>query len=42
MLNSLLRAEVPKLADFYGVRYFTAKGLKYIGRHQRGSNNAGS
>jgi len=42
MVNSLLRAKLHKLAKLSGVRYFTAKGLKHVFAHRRGSNNAGS
>lgn len=41
MVNSLLRAKVYKLAKLSDVRYFTAKGLKHIFAHLRGSNNEG-
>ena len=41
MVNCLLRAKVQKLANSFGVRYFTAKGLKHIFAHLRGSNNEG-
>ena len=42
MVNCLLRAKVQKLAKLSGVRYFSAKVLKYIGRHLKGSNNEDS
>ena len=42
MVNCLLRVKVQKLAKVSGVRYFSAKGLKLVFAHLRGSNSESS
>ena len=42
MVNYLPRAKLHKVAKLSGVRYFSAKGLKLVFAHLRGSNSESS